>query len=157
MCLRHQRLNLTAWLTLLFVSLQVLPRSVAGTLWWRGTPTPSLRSACQTQPAASLATTPSTYSETRWTLTCRGPASSSACPSPPCGTGVLTRYCDEMAHFLTTKSWGNKIQRQPNSLKGEFAQMFSHSVKMRGRACAPTSDGKTPFVATVKISPDKMV
>lgn len=58
-------LDITVCLTLLPVSRQASPRSEAGTLSWRGTPTPSLRSACQTQPAASLETTPSTYSETR--------------------------------------------------------------------------------------------
>lgn len=70
-------------------------RSEAGTLWLRDMATPYRRSACQTQPAAFLEVTPSTYSETRWTLTCLGLASSSACPSPPCGTGALTRYYHE--------------------------------------------------------------
>lgn len=67
-------------------------RSEAGMLWWTGTQEPSLRFVCQTLPVAFLEMTPSTYSETRWPLTCLGPEWSSACPSLPCGTGVLTRY-----------------------------------------------------------------
>lgn len=70
---------------------QALWRLAAGTLWWKATLTRSRPSPCQTPPAAP-GTTPSTCSETRSTLTCLGPASSSACPSRPCGTGAPTRY-----------------------------------------------------------------
>lgn len=102
------------YLILICPPVEALRRLEAGMLWWRGTETPSRQYECQTQPVVSLEMTPSTYSETRWTLTCLGLGPSSACPSPPCGTGVLTRYYNKnksisVALFLTNKGkWKNR-------------------------------------------------
>lgn len=99
---------------------EVLLRSEVGMHWWRDISPPFPRSVSPTRPAASLEMTLFTYSETRCTLTCPGLVSSSACPSPPCGIGVLIRYCNKFIFEL--------IQSHTKSFICLFIYRYNHDA-----------------------------